>query len=211
MITPLYLVSHACAFWTVRAFGGKTSWLSGEKSTLVFLAAAAIAPLFPALLNDSCLTLIGITRGREVPAFVDAWLRGFAGILVLTPALLTCCSRKLAEWGGVSTEGERPPAISGRNVLELAIETAVWGVVLWLTVEFKARYGLNITYLTFLPPLAFTLLRGMRLATLAIATNGILATTLWSLMHWAGALPINDLRLLIAIYSVTILDHGFGC
>ncbi len=115
------------------------------------------------------------------------------------------CSRKLAEWGGVSTEGEPPPPISGRNVLELAVETAVWAVALWVTVEFKARYGLNITYLTFLPPLAFTLLRGMRLATLAIAAKGILATTLWSLLHWAGALPINDLRLLIATYSTTIL------
>jgi PAS domain S-box-containing protein len=204
LITPLYLVSQACAFWTARAFGGKSSWLSGEKSTLAFLAAAAIAPLFPALLGDSALRVIGITPRVEAPQFVDAWLRGVAAILVLAPAVLMF-SRKLAEWGGVSTEGELLHPISGWNVLEVAIETAVWAVALWLTVEFKARYALNITYLTFLPPLALTLMRGMRVATLALAAKGILATTLWSQLHWAGALPVNDLRLLIAIYSTTIL------
>ena len=160
--------------------------------------------LIPALLGDAALRVIGITRRGEVPLFVDTWLRGFAAILVLTPAVLMC-SRKLAEWGGVSTEGEPPPPMSRRNVLESAVEAAVWAVALWMTVEFKARYALNITYLTFLPPLAFTLLRGMRVVALAIAANGILATTLWSHLHWAGALPVNDLRLLIAIYSTTIL------
>jgi PAS domain-containing protein len=172
---------------------------------LAFLAAAAIAPLFPALLGESALRVIGITRSGEVPQFVESWLRGFAAILVLAPALLMCGSRKLAEWGGVNTVGEPPHPMSRRNVLELAVETTVWAVALWMTVEFKARYGLNITYLTFLPPLAFTLLRGMRAATLAIAANGFVATTLWSQMHWAGALPVNDLRLLIAIYSTAIL------
>jgi PAS domain S-box-containing protein len=172
---------------------------------LAFLAAAAIAPLFPALLSDSALRMIGITPHSAAPVFVDAWLRGFAAILVLTPAILMCCSGQLAEWVGIHDEGEPPHPISGRNVLEVAVETAVWGAVLWMTVAFKARYGLNITYLTFLPPLAFTLLRGMRMATLALAANGILATTLWSQLHWAGALPINDLRLLIAIYSTTVL------
>jgi PAS domain S-box-containing protein len=204
LLTPLFLVSQSCAFSLARAFRGKSSWLSGEKATLAFLAAAAIAPLFPALLGTPAARMLGITRHSEVPEFVDTWLRGFAAILVLTPAVLMC-SRKLAAWGGVSTEGEPPPPISGRNVLEVAVETAVWAAALWLTVEFKARYALNITYLTFLPPLAFTLLRGMRVATLALAAKGILATTLWSQLHWAGALPINDLRLLIAIYSTTIL------
>jgi len=204
LITPLFLVSHACAFWTVQALGGKSSWLSGEKPTLAFLAAASIAPLFPALLGAAALSLIGITPPGEVPEFVDAWLRGFTAVLVLTPAVLMC-SRKLAAWGCVGTEGDPPPSMSRRNVLELACETAVWVIALWVTVEFKARYALNITYLTFLPPLAFTLFRGMRMATLAIAANGILATTLWSQLHWAAALPINDLRLLIAIYSATIL------
>jgi hypothetical protein len=100
LLTPLFLVSHALAFWTLRALGGKSSWLSGEKSTLAFLAAAAIAPLFPALLATFALRVIGITPSGEVPAFVDIWLRGFAAILVLTPAVLMC-SRKLAEWGQV--------------------------------------------------------------------------------------------------------------
>ena len=204
LLTPLFLVSHACAFWTARTFRGKGSWLSTEKSTLAFLAAAAIAPLLPSLLGAPAVGMLGIKRHSEVPQFVDIWLRGVAAILVLTPAVLMG-SRKLAEWGGVSTGDEPPPPMSGRNILELAVETAVWAVALWMTVEFKARYGLNITYLTFLPPLAFTLLRGMRMATLAIAANGILATTLWSQLHWAGILPVNDLRLLIALYSTTIL------
>jgi PAS domain S-box-containing protein len=204
LITPLYLVSYACAFWMARTFAGRSPCLSGQRSTLAFLAAAAIAPLLPALLSGSALRVIGITPSFEVPEFVDYWLRGVAGILVLTPALM-CYSRKLAEWGAVSTKGAPPHSISGRNVLELGVETAVWGVALWMAVEFKVRYGLNITYLTFLPPLGLTLLRGMRMANLAIAANGILATTLWSQLHWAGALPINDLRLLITIYSATIL------
>lgn len=78
-------------------------------------------------------------------------------------------------------------------------------MTLWITVQFKARYGLNVTYLGFFPPLIFTLFRGMRLGTLALAANSIVATTLWSGMHWADALPVNDLRLLIGIYSTTIL------
>jgi len=188
LLTPLFLVSHACAFWMARAFRGKSSWLSGEKSTLASLAAAAIAPSLPSLLGAPAIRMLGITRHSDVPQFVDIWLRGFAAILVLTPAVLTC-SRTLAAWGGVSTEDEPPPPMSGRNVLELAFETAVWAAALWLAVQFKAHYALNITYLTFLPPLAFTLLRGMRMASLASAANGILATTLWSQLHWQKSFP----------------------
>jgi len=205
LMTPLYLVSQVCAYWVARAFKDKGPWLSGERSTLGFLAAAAIAPLVPALLSRPALQVIGLAPGGEVPEFVDSWLRGVAGILVVTPVVLVCCSRKLAEWGGVGREDEGSPALSGREVLELAIETAAWTAALLMTVEFERRYGLNITYLTFLPPLAFTVMRGMRVTTLAIAAKGILATTLWSLLHWANALPINDLRLLIAIYATTIL------
>ena len=69
----------------------------------------------------------------------------------------------------------------------------------------KHRFGLNITYLTFLPLLALTLFRGLRLATLALAANAIIATTLWLQLHWASSFPAVDLRLLIAIYSTTIL------
>ena len=133
----------------------------GRDPLLAFLAALPPSlPLFPALLGESALRVLGMTPRGEVPEFVDSWLRGVAGILVLTPALM-CYSRKLAEWGAVSTKGAPPHSISGRNVLELGVETAVWGVALWMAVEFKVRYGLNITYLTFLPPLGLTLLRGM--------------------------------------------------
>ena len=74
-----------------------------------------------------------------------------------------------------------------------------------MSMQFKLRYGLNVSYLTFLPPLAFTLFRGMRLATLALAANAVIATTLWRHVHWEQALSVGDLRLLIAIYSLTIL------
>jgi PAS domain-containing protein len=74
-----------------------------------------------------------------------------------------------------------------------------------MTVEFKPLFGLNITYLTFLPLLALTLFRGLRLATLALAANAIIETTLWLQLHWANSFPAVDLRLLIAIYSTTIL------
>jgi hypothetical protein len=43
----------------------------------------------------------------------------------------------------------------------------------------------------------------MRLATLALAANAVAATTLWSVGHWSSTLSVADLRLLIAIYSMT--------
>jgi PAS domain S-box-containing protein len=97
------------------------------------------------------------------------------------------------------------PTISSRNVLELAVEVVVWTATFWMTVQFKLQYGLNVSYLTFLPPLAFTLFRGMRLAVLALAANAVIATTLWYQLHWEQALSAGDFRLLIAIYSLTIL------
>jgi PAS domain S-box-containing protein len=111
----------------------------------------------------------------------------------------------LKEWAALRPERERQQPIATRNLLELSVEAAVWIATFWMTVELKARYGFNVTYLTFLPPLAFTLFRGMRLATLALAANAVIATTLWHLLHWAVAFPAGDLRLLIAIYSMTIL------
>ena len=45
----------------------------------------------------------------------------------------------------------------------------------------------------------------MRPAVLALAANAVIATTLWSQLHWAQALSAVDLRLLIASYSLTIL------
>jgi PAS domain S-box-containing protein len=115
------------------------------------------------------------------------------------------CSGPWKEWAALQPDRERQQPITRRNLLELSVETAVWSATFWMTVEFKARYGLNVTYLTFLPPLAFTLFRGMRLATLALAANTVVATTLWQQLHWEGSVPAADLRLLIAIYSMTIL------
>ena len=71
--------------------------------------------------------------------------------------------------------------------------------------QLKAHYGFNITYLIFLPPLAFAFFRGMEFAVLALAANTIVATTLWQQLRWAGALSALDLRLLVVICSLTIL------
>ena len=105
----------------------------------------------------------------------------------------------------MTPQRDRQEPIATRDLLELGIEASVWIATFWMSVEFKARYGLNVTYLTFLPPLAFTLFRGIRLATLALAVNAIVATTLWRQLHWADLFPAADLRLLLAIYSMTIL------
>src|SRR5204863_8972107 len=173
--------------------------------SLAFLARAFLAPTLPALFSDDALRLIGITVRSGVPPSVDNWLRVGAAIVALVPAVLVNCSRPLRRWAGLPGDRETPRSITGRDLLELGAELAVWTATLWITVRFKARYGLSVTYLTFFPPLVFTLLRGMQVGTLALAANGILATTLWSQLHWADTLPIGDLRLLIAVYSVTIL------
>jgi PAS domain S-box-containing protein len=89
--------------------------------------------------------------------------------------------------------------------VELGVESLVWGAIFWMTVEFKRLFGINISYLTFLPLLVFTLFRGLPLATLALAANSFIATTLWFQLHWVNFFPAVDLRLLIAIYSTTIL------
>jgi PAS domain S-box-containing protein len=201
---PLFLLSHACALVVARRLARNAPWLLRERSTLAFLAAAVLAPAAPALLGSVVLPLAGIRPAPGVPGAVDSWLRGSAGILALAPALLVYVSKPSKEWGGFGAPRGRSP-ISGRNVLELGAEIAVWTAALWMSVLFKARYGLNITYLTFVPPLVFKLFRGMRLATLALAANAIIATTLWQQLHWQPVLSVGDLRLLIAIYSTTIL------
>ncbi|HKA00367.1 MAG TPA: PAS domain-containing protein, partial [Candidatus Solibacter sp.] len=126
-------------------------------------------------------------------------------MLSLIPVVLVYCSGPLKKWAGLQPKVERQEPISARNWLELGLESAVWGSTFWMAVEFEALYRINITYLTFLPLLALTLFRGLRLATLALAANAIIATTLWLQLHWASSFPAVDLRLLIAIYSVTIL------
>jgi PAS domain-containing protein len=203
-VDSLYLLSHACALVAARRLRGNEPWLSRERSTLAFLAGAALAPALPALLDDEILRVLGITFRSSVPPTVESWLRGVAGILAVVPAVLVF-SGQLKAWVGLQPEREWQRPISARNVLELVGEIAVWTATLWITVDFKARHNLNVTYLTFLSPLAFTLLRGLRLATLALAANAVISTTLWNQMHWADPLSAGDLRLLITIYSMTIL------
>jgi PAS domain-containing protein len=150
------------------------------------------------------LRLLGATIRPGVPAAISSWLRECAGILAVAPAVLVCASWRLKEWVGFPAEREWQP-ITVRDVMELGLEVAAWTATLWMTVHFRARYGLNVTYLTFLPPLALTLHRGMRLAAPALALNAVAATTLWSLLPWGDALSAGDLRLLVAIYSLIIL------
>ena len=195
----------AIAFVVARSIKGRDEWLTGERSTLAFVAGAALAPAIPALLNAQILRIIGATLRPGIPAAVDSWVRGSAGILCLVPAILVYGSGGLQRWVGFpSDSGQRDPTRL-RHFLELGIETAVWSITLWASVRLKALYGFNVTYLTFIPLLAFALLRGMRPATLALAANAVIATTLWSELHWGPLLPLGDLRLLIGIYSMTTL------
>ncbi len=204
-ITPMYLVSHVIGLIAARRLARGEPWLLREKSTLAFLAGAALAPLLPALLTDAVIRVVGPTGSPVLPSAVDAWLRGAAAILAIVPAMLVYGSGRLKEWAGFPPDEDRGEAISFREVLGLSAEVILWSLTLWITVQFKARYGLNVTYLTFLPPLSFALFRGMRLATLALAANAIVGSTLWILLHWASALSALDLRLLITVYSATIL------
>ena len=204
-VAPLFLISNACALVVARRLARSEPWLLRERSTLAFLAGAVLAPAVPALLSSTVLPIVGIPLRASVPSAVDGWLRGAAGILALAPAVLVYLSRPLKEWTALDAEREWQPTITTRNVLELAVEAVIWTATFWMSVQFKVQYGLNVSYLTFLPPLAFTLFRGMRLAVLALAANAVIATTLWYQLHWEQALSAGDLRLLIAIYSATIL------
>ena len=203
-VEPAYLLSHACALMLARRLAGPEPWLSRERSVLAFLVSAAVAPAIPALLNATTGNAIGGTLAGVVPGMVDGWLRGSAGMLVIVPAILVC-ARPLKAWVLLSQKPERREPMSARDVAELAIEIVLWAATLWMTVHFRQRYSLNITYLTFFPPLAFALFRGMRMSALALAGNGMVATTLWSQLYWADAISAWDLRMLIAIYSTTIL------
>jgi len=203
-VTPMYLLSHAGALIVAQKTTRSEPLVLREKSTLAFLAAAVLAPALPALLNTLVFRVLGVPPRPAIPEALDSWLRGTAAILSLAPAVLVCWSGPLKEWAGLQPRGERQP-ISIRNWVELGVESLIWGATFWMTVELKPLFGLDITYITFLPLLAFTLLRGLRLATLALASNSIIATTLWLQLHWASSFPAADLRLLIAVYSTTIL------
>jgi two-component system cell cycle sensor histidine kinase/response regulator CckA len=208
-ITPMYALSHAGALIVARKIARSEPWVSGERSTLAFLAGGVLAPALPALLISLVLRVVGVPQRPGAPAALDSWLRGTAAILSLAPAVLVYCSGPLKEWvqkpAGSQTRDERQQPISTRKWVELGVESLVWSATFWMTVEFKHRFGINITYLTFLPLLALTLFRGLRFSTLALAANAIIATTLWLQLHWASSFPAVDLRLLIAIYSTTIL------
>ncbi len=204
-VTLLYLISNACAFVVARRLARSEPWLLRERSTLAFLAGAVLAPAVPALMSSTILRVIGIPLRAGALSMVDSWLRGGAGILALAPAVLVYFAGPLKNWTASDAESAWQPTITSRNVLELAVEVLVWTATFWMSVQFKVQYGLNVSYLTFLPPLAFTLFRGMRLAVLALAANAVIATTLWYQLHWEQALSAGDLRLLIAIYSLTIL------
>jgi PAS domain S-box-containing protein len=204
-ITPLYLLSHALALYVARSLAGSEPWLSRQRSTLGFLAGAALAPAVPAFLGLPVLRAIGFNVGAGVPAAVDSWLRGTAGILALSPALLIYGSGALREWVGLPPEHKAAESITTRDGLELCVETAVWTAVLWLSVSFKERYDLNVIYLIFLAPLSFALFRGIGFATLMLLTNALSTTTLWEQLHWADVVSVVDLRLLISSYSVAVV------
>ncbi len=204
-ITPLFLVSHACALVVARRLARSEPWLLRERSTLAFLAGAVLAPAVPALMQSVAPLGLGMPVPLGVANTVDGWLRGVAGILAVAPAVLVYLFRPVKEWVASRAQNEWQATITTRNALELAVEVVVWTATLWISVQFDVQYGLNVTYLTFIPPLALTLFRGMRLAVLALAANAVIATTLWYQLHWESALSASDLRLLIAIYSATIL------
>jgi PAS domain S-box-containing protein len=204
-VTPLYLFSHAGASIVARRLAGGRPFLSSERSTAAFLAGAILAPAIPALLGSAVLPLVGIPIGPGVPAAINAWIRAGAATLAVIPAMLVFGAEPLIRWVYVRPDRDSVPPVGRRTVLDLGIQTAACTLILWVSVDLKARYGVNVTYLTFLPPLAFTFFRGMRFAVLALAANTIAATTLWQQLNWAGALSALDLRLLVAICSVTIL------
>src|SRR5215475_6701441 len=87
VVTPLYLVSHALGLVVAQRLDRNQPWLSRERSTLAFLAGAALATAIPALLGIQVLPAVGIRLGPAVPVFLDGWLRGTAAILALSPAV----------------------------------------------------------------------------------------------------------------------------
>jgi PAS domain S-box-containing protein len=159
----------------------------------------------PSLLDSTALRFVGLPVGSGVPVAVDVWLRGIAGILAIVPAMLVYGSRPLRKWAGLAPDAEWNPLVTRRHVFELLAEIGTCGAILWMAVTFKEHYSLNVTYLAFLPPLGFILVRGMGFAALVLATNAVMTTTMWQLLHWADVVSAGDLRLLLAVYSLTIL------
>jgi PAS domain S-box-containing protein len=200
--SPYYLISYTCAFLVARAIARREPWLSRERSTLAVLSGAFLAPSIPALLSGPLASIVGFPPTAGLPALMN-WLRETAGILVVAPALLVYSPGRLRKERRIQEETKA--TISAREALELAIELAAWTVAFYTNVHLRSRYNINAAYLTFVPPLVFTLRHGMRASVLALALNAVVATGLWQSLHWSAALSIGDLRVLIATYSTTIL------
>ena len=94
LVTPLFLISQGCAFVVARRLAKREPWLSGEISTLAFLAGAFLAPAVPALVTGKVLSVVGVPSITGIPDAIDGWLRGSAGILALAPAVLVYLSRR---------------------------------------------------------------------------------------------------------------------
>src|SRR4051794_26004352 len=129
-VTPLYVLSHACALVVARRIARDQPWLSSERSTAAFLAGAVLAPAIPALFGSPVLFLAGIRVGPGVPAAIDSWLRGSAAMLAVLPAVLVFWSGRLKTWIGLPPERHNPPPVYRGSVLELGVETAMCTVTL---------------------------------------------------------------------------------
>src|SRR5690606_15131720 len=96
-----------------------------------------------------------------------------------------------------------PPARD--RVMELALQVSVSALLLWVTVLFLSTYGLNLTFLAWLPVLIISVRHGMPIAALALIANSVAATTLWQLLGWADIFPSTELRLLAVAVGGTVL------
>ncbi|MBV8833129.1 MAG: hypothetical protein JO108_28360 [Acidobacteriaceae bacterium] len=114
----MYLLSQALGFVVARQLAGTEPWLSQQKSTMAFLAGAVLAPASPALLGNVLLPLVGFRVGPGLPAAIDTWLRGSAGILALGPAVLVYGSGPLKKWLAHNPPAESHPPIAMPDVLE---------------------------------------------------------------------------------------------
>ena len=198
-------ISHAVALVVARAIAGREPWLTRERSTLAFLASAFVAPSIPALASPYVRAWLGMTQAAGQPAVFMNWLRESAGILALAPALLVCCRMPWPAGWGDPRQRREPWKLNRHEGLELLLQVAAWTAALWASVHFRQLYDVNIIYLTFLPLLAFTLRHGMRLSAMALAANAMATTALWRAAHWDTIFSAADLRLLISLYSLTVL------
>ena len=205
MAEPVYFLPTLAAYLIAKKIAKSEPWLSHERSTLAFLAGAFLAPAIPAMLNEPILHALGRPTSTYGMTTLMSWLREIAGILALTPVLLVYFSTPLRRWIGEKLSEPPTKWPSASEAAELAIQSELWTAALFAAVHFRAYYNLNVSYVAFLPPLALTLRHGMRLSTIALAVNTMIATSLWMALEWEPFLSLGDLQLLIAIYSIAIL------